>query len=211
MGGQTDCSRSERWWVNILPTISQLLFNKSQSGRTESHAIPWNCCKWANDWVPGRHTCSDLLFFGLIISFFVVSFYIHPFRIYNHHLIRLEDSFTPVINFSNNHQCTRCCNVLWVTLLGDILSSFSLFLVSFSLSLLHPTLQSHSLSLCVSLYLSELYWCAGLVIRSISVSIRALLVRWSGNSEQMKGWQTFIYLALRIHLCHWTLTALHCL
>ncbi len=62
MGGQTDRSRSERWWVNILPTISQLLFNKSQSGRTESHAIPWNCCKWANDWVPGRHTCSDLLF-----------------------------------------------------------------------------------------------------------------------------------------------------
>ncbi len=113
MGGQTDRSRSERWWGNILPTISQLLFNESQSGRTESHAIPWNCCKWANDCVPGCHTCSDLLFFGLIISFFVVSFYIHPFRIYNHHLIRLEDSFTPVINFSNNHQCTRCCNVLY--------------------------------------------------------------------------------------------------
>ncbi len=79
-----------------------------------------------------------------------------------------------------------------VELLGDILSrlSFSLFLVSFSLSLLHPTLQTLFLTLC------------------ISVSIRALLVRWSGNTEQMKGWQTFIYLALLIHLCHWTGRAL---
>lgn len=51
-----------------------------------------------------------------------------------------------------------------------------------------PSLQTHSLSL------------------SISLSIRALLVRWSDNTVQMKGWQTFIYLALLIHLCHWTLT-----
>lgn len=173
-----------------------------------SAAVRWNgkhkqfhetvaneCCR-VNGWVPGRHPGTDLIIFDWLQ--FCGVFHLHSSPIY-YHLVWAGGSITPFIHFSHNQHRTCClsqaafCSILWVTLCGAV-RWYSLFFLSH-----FPLLASHFL------FYTHTQQTHSLVLY-ISLSIRALWVQWSGNTEQMKGWWTFIYLALLIRLRHWTLT-----
>jgi len=186
-------------------TLESQLFSMSAAvwgngKHMQFHKTVANKCCGVNGCVPGRHPGTHLFISDWWASFltdynYVVSFICTHLK-YTVILYELEAA-APFIHFSHNQHRSRCLSqaafVAYCESRCWAVRWYSLFFLSH-----FPLLASHFLFYTQQAHSPVLY---------ISPSIRALWVQWSGNTEQIKGWWTFIYLALLIHLCHWTLTA----